>query len=210
MAEINEQANGFFRRNLGVLGVSLPVILAVGSGFNLQPSISDFYYTNLGIVFTGVMISFGLFLYSYKGHERENELFSDDRITHVAGILAILTALVPTTCANNCAMLPPNAHNSELVGSIHLSCASGFYVIIGWMSFARFSRSRNPHRRRRNRIYRVCGIGVWVCLFMAGLSVYLKTSFFGSIDVFMFESLGLWFFGVAWLVKGDMFKRYGL
>ncbi|MCB9262527.1 MAG: hypothetical protein H6607_09150 [Flavobacteriales bacterium] len=200
------------RRNLGILGVSLPIILLIYSNFHPQPSISDFYYTNIGIVFTGVLIAFGLFLYSYRGYEKQkDEVISDNWLTNIAGILAIATALIPTQYVENpYSTWPPNGHNNETIGLIHLLCASGFFIIMGWMSMYRFTLSTDPAKKNRNRLYRICGIGVWVSLLFAGLSIKFDVLQVSKIDVFIYETAALWFFGTAWLIKGEALKKLGI
>jgi hypothetical protein len=200
------------RRNLGVLGVSLPFILVLGNNFHIQSSISLYYYTRMSVVFTGVLCAFGLFLFSYRGYEKEKESISDNWLTNFAGILAILTALIPTACSNHHDVFyAPNGHDDRIIGSIHLFCASGFLTIMGWLSLFRFTRGNtlNPRKRKRNVLYRFCGIGVWAMLVLLAVIVWFKINITG-VDVFIGESMALIFFGTAWLVKGETLTKLGL
>ena len=198
------------RRNLGLLGFSLPVLLVVGNNFRIQSSLSLYYYTRMSVVFTGVLCAFGLFLFSYRGYEKERETISDNWLTNFAGVLAIITALVPTAC-NNHEYIAPNGHNSLVLGLIHIISASGFLAIMGWMALFRFTRgdTSNPLKRKRNVVYRTCGIGVWTMLSLLTLSVIFKINFTGY-DVFIGETLSVLFFSSAWIVKGETLRPIGL
>ena len=55
------------RKAVGVLGIALPIVLAVGdltfgNGRGLQPTISDYYATGMRDVFVGLLFPLGLFL----------------------------------------------------------------------------------------------------------------------------------------------------
>ena len=69
------------RKAVGILGILLPVVLAIGvpiiSNCNIiQDSISDYYFTKMGSVFVGTLYAVGLFLFSYKGYERKDSIAS--------------------------------------------------------------------------------------------------------------------------------------
>ena len=62
------------RKTIGLLGLALPVVLAVGGLLifdppGLQRSISAYFYTNISQVFVGTLWAIGFFLLSYKGYE---------------------------------------------------------------------------------------------------------------------------------------------
>ncbi|NJM93934.1 MAG: hypothetical protein HC842_04040, partial [Cytophagales bacterium] len=81
------------------MGIALPALLWAINGFRLEPSISHYFYTAASPVFTGVLIAFGLFLFTYRGSPNDQDTArwdSQNRLTNVAGFLALFTALVPT------------------------------------------------------------------------------------------------------------------
>lgn len=199
------------RRYLGILGISLPIILVMGNDFQLEPSISHFYYTDMIVVFTGILISFGLFLISYKGYKiKEGELFSDNLITNFAGILAFIVALVPTACAE-CDPGIPNGHNDGVRNFIHLLSAGLFITAMGFMSFVQFVKSdkSDPLTKRRKFIYRFCGLSIWaVVLFL--FAEYVLDFKISQQDTFWGEFVALVFFGTAWLVKSESLENLGL
>ena len=68
-----------------------------------------------------------------------------------------------------------------------------------------------PHKRRRNRIYLGCAICITLAMAAIGGATvsewYLGSSVHGEgyCLTFVFEAIGLMAFGIAWLVKGDLF-----
>ncbi len=221
------------RRNLGILGILLPFLLMAGAS-RVEPTISHYYYTNMSVIFTGILVSFGLFLFSYRGYPRQKEVLSDNWLTNLAGVLAIITAIIPTACrdlAIDCT--GANGHQDTVRNHTHLASASLFFVIMGWMAVFRFTKSKprgeknkqpdpqecdEPHKKdpedpcvkiRRNRVYYTCGIGIWLILFLLG--VEKLTGFeFGESDILVGETAALVMFGSAWLVKGKALKRLGI
>lgn len=199
------------RRNLGILGIALPFVLLAGNNFNVEPSISLFYYTRMSVFFTGVLFAFGFFLFSYKGYEMEaDEKISDNWVTNIAGMLALLTALIPTALdsTNICF---PNGHSNPTISLIHLICAGGFLIIMGWMAIFKFTRGDQtiPLKKKRNLIYRVCGIGVWLSLLFLGFDIWFELEI-TEFDIYLGETLALIFFGSAWLTKSKALRGFGM
>lgn len=197
------------RRNIGLIGILLPLILILANAFTIEPSISHFYYTNASVIFTGTLCSLGLFLFSYRGYAKEDEAISDNWWTNIAGVLIILTAFIPTTCSANCE--GANAHTTNWIGTVHLICAAGFLIIMGWMSYSHFTKGpvKDDIKKRRNRLYRISGLVVWAMVLALGIGFLIKKDFTGH-DVFIGETIALIFFGTAWLVKGKALKRFGI
>src|SRR5579871_2101782 len=83
------------RKAVGIIGCALPFLLIIGrwftKGFGFEPTISDYYYTNMGDVFVGCMCAIGIFLMSVRGFD-----LRDKTAGHVACIFAIMVAFFPT------------------------------------------------------------------------------------------------------------------
>ncbi len=81
------------RKLIGLFGMILPIMLLLGpimvSSMEYQPSISDYYYTQMRDYFVGNMFVIGVFLSAYRGHD------SDHVLTVIAGLSAICVALFP-------------------------------------------------------------------------------------------------------------------
>lgn len=199
------------RRNLGILGLTTPVILLLGNIIIygdpvVKTSVSHYYYTGMGIYFTGIMWAFGMFLFAYKGYKKDSrEFLSDNLLTTLAGIFAIVTALIPTAKNSSVHMCAVNGHCCHTWNYIHLGCAALFLLIMGWMSLFKFTRSKNDklYKYRKNILYIVCGVIVWVSLLTMGIDMMILRGALGKNAVFIFETIALWAFGIAWLAKSE-------
>lgn len=213
-AEKNNRINVDYltlRKYLGGLGIALPIALLVGNGLKLEESISHYYYTGMSVVFTGVLIAFGLFLISYKGYpKKEDEIISDNAVTNLAGFLALIVALVPTACSY-CEAGVPNGHDDTVRSTVHLVSAGLFIALMGFMSFNQFVKGEHEDitSKRRKRVYRTSGIVIWAVV----LFLLLEFTFgfkLTAFDTFVGEAVALLFFGIAWLTKSESLGRIGL
>ncbi len=198
------------RKVIGVLGFLLSFVLVVGNGWKIEESISHYYYTGMSVVFTSVLVTFGLFLITYKGYPKEEgEVLSDNTITNWAGIFAIIVALVPTACSA-CEPGVPNGHNNTVASTIHLVSAGLFISLMGFMAFNQFVKGEHQDRTalKRKRVYRVSGIVLWVVVAFLLVEFIFKFSF-TEIDTFIGETIALVFFGIAWLIKGEALEKIG-
>jgi hypothetical protein len=135
------------RRALGILGISLPFVLALGKsiffGGGLEDSISSYYHTGMRDIFVGIMYAVGLFLFSYHGYEREDDWAGD-----VACIGAIGLALFPTSAASDTSGL------AQVIGGFHIFFTAVFFLTLTYFALFLFTRTdpnRTPTRRKRQR-----------------------------------------------------------
>jgi hypothetical protein len=187
------------RRVVGVLGVSLPVVLALW-GFTivgelrLQPSISDYYVLRTRDAFVGVMFTIAWFLFTYRGYD-----WRDNTAGNLACAFALGVALFPSS----------GSHGERIV---HIVSATALFLVLAYFSFFLFTLSAGsptPQKIVRNRIYRACGVAIVVCVvFAAGDYLFLGASPLRDLSpMFWLESGALWAFGVSWFVKGEtLFK----
>lgn len=191
------------RTILGLLGFLLPVILPLGvyifgmaPNDTWQPSISDFYYTNMGDVFVGILWGFGLFLIAYKGYPNS----TDNKLTNIAGFLAICVALFPTG--------KPIFSNPQWVEWIHFGSASIFFIILGYISLFIFTKG---HSLTKNRLFRISGIIIWLSISILVIYFLTNENFnWPEKTVFWFETICLWAFGTSWLAKGKALTWIGI
>ncbi|WP_264552143.1 hypothetical protein [Flavobacterium sp. N2038] len=199
------------RRAIGYLGISLPILLV---GFSLisffqtqvQPSISDYYYTNLREIFTGTLCAVGLFLIRYKGHGNTSVWKNDNLLTNIAGIMAIGVALVPTNptdISQKIYTFIPSTQN--WLGWLHYGFAGIFFLILALLAINVFTIGQANETGapksilNENNIYKVCGYLILGALIMVPVSGYLKLFSFSTL---VFEAIALFAFGIAWLIKG--------
>ena len=186
------------RRVVGALGVSLPVLLAVGcfvlgSCTELQGSISDYYGTEMRDVFVGVLFVIGWFLFSYRGYERKDDLAGD-----LACLFALGVALFPTTSDN------------ELIRTVHFVSATSMFLVLAYFSLFLFTKSKQggtptPEKQIRNKIYVACGVIMVACIALIALyhALLQDTGVAGIKPVFWLEAVALWAFGASWFIKGE-------
>lgn len=219
-----EEALHRMRKAIGLLGFLLPTVLLIGTlapSVTMQDSISEFYFTPLRDIFAVSLSAVGLFLIAYHGHDPEpDEWLTDYRVSTLAGVTALVVALVPTLCAGLCHYAPLSIFDgwitSEAVqGTLHFGSAGVFLSALAVMCIWLFTRTDDPapppDKLRRNRLFRTCG---WVIFAMVAALLVFKVLFrtLGqSWDAswhftFWAESIAVWAFGIAWLVKGEALK----
>lgn len=188
------------RKFVGLLGITLPLVLFAGGMIvfdaGLQTSLSAYYHTGMRDVFVGTICAIGVFLLTYRGNERK-----DDLAGNVACVCAVGLALFPTT--------PPDATGPQkAVGVWHFVFAAGFLLTLVYFSLVLFTKTGgNPtlQKRIRNRVYRICG---WVMLACVVLIAAFKLFGYDAwlvrySVVFWLETTAIVAFGVSWLVKGE-------
>ncbi len=198
------------RKAIGFMGILLPAVLLlgtflIGKCWQVQNSISHYYYTIMGDVFVGTLCAVAVFLMAYKGYSR-----ADNVATNLAGFFALL---IPFFATNNdpsslCAIrfLPDAAWRSIL----HYVSAALFFLTLAYISLFLFTKSEGAKTAQkiiRNRVYVVCGITMIVALLLI-FAVKVFTAL-GQVlalyhPVFWFEWLALAAFGTSWLVKGKV------
>jgi hypothetical protein len=191
------------RKAVGVIGIALPFVLALGKvlfdGPGIESSISSYYYTAMRDVFVGSLCAIAVFLMSYKGYERKDDIAGD-----LAFIFAIGVALFPTAPDLN-----PTSRE-KLIGGLHHSFAALFFLTLAYFSLILFRKtdpSRRPTRRKemRNVVYTVCGYTILASLALIALVALLPDDIpLKTLDpVFWLEAVAVVAFGVSWLVKGE-------
>jgi len=199
------------RRLIGVLGIAMPFLLILGNRGHVESSISHFYYTDMSVIFTGILISFSLILISYKGYPKEDgEWLSDNLITNLAGVCAFIVAFIPTACGY-CDTGVPNAHDNHIKDTVHLIAAGLFITMMGYMSFVQFTKGEveNKSDKIRQTIYKVCGLLIWFVVLLLLVLVLADYWPFSTV-IFWAESIALVSFGVSWLVKSKALAEIGI
>ena len=199
------------RRAIGYLGLSLPILLVALSFIpffktSLQPSISDYYFTNLREIFTGTLCAVGLFLICYKGSKNASFWKNDGLLTNIAGIMAIGVALLPMNpddFAVKIYTLFP--YPEKWLGWLHYGFAALLFLIMALLSINVFTIGQKNETRapksilNENNIYRFCGYSILVFIVMVPISEEFRLFQYSTL---IFEALALFAFGSAWLIKG--------
>jgi len=205
------------RKWVGFLGILLPFVLMAGACIlgncgQVQASISHYYYTIMGTYFTGTLCAVALFLFSYNGYDTE------DKITgNLAAVFALVVAFFPTDSdpASLCQFI--DTHRVHSVNSVHYTAAALLFSCFAWFSLRLFTKSKNtgsvtPEKIIRNRIYKICGVIIIICIL--GIGIYnfvddLQTKLAKLKPVLIFESIALVAFGTSWVIKGEFILKDG-
>jgi len=181
------------------------------AGSNIKSSVSFYFYTTAGPLFTGILITVSIFLFAYTGHPRDdaNDRFpwlTDKAVTSFAACSALGIVAFPT---NSVEIITDNIYRyvaSEQVGKLHIAFSTLFFLSMALISIVNFRRQpqRGLLTDTKGKLYLICGWGIIVCIML--LVAYMIAPngskwLFGKF-VFLIESVMLIFFGIAWVVKG--------
>ncbi|MEM8498026.1 MAG: DUF998 domain-containing protein [Pseudomonadota bacterium] len=192
------------RRIVGVIGISLPFVLAIGNlllgAEGIEKTMSAYYYTRMGDVFVGSLFAIAVFLMTYQGWDWRDNLAGD-----VAGISAIGVALFPV--APELETLTPTQIVCDL---LHATFAAFFFFALAYFClvlFKKFSPDQEPTaaKIKRNKVYTVCGYAIVSSVVLIGVQYALvQLDWQNELEfVFWLEALAIVAFGVSWFVKGE-------
>lgn len=215
-----QQSDYRIRKLIGILGLALPFALPLAAN-DFLASISHNYYLPLpSLIFIIIISTMALFLISYKGYRIDNtgikEHLSDDFITNIGGLAALIVVIVPTCCMDSANATvetlcenqdyPLLGHNSTFKNYIHLISAGIFLFTMGWMSAFKFVRGTDSSTLEF-LIYKICGYLVWAAIGV--LIIYLALERFvpnfpeSTHIVYIMETVAIVPFGISWLIKGE-------
>jgi hypothetical protein len=96
-----------------LLAASIAIEWSKAPGGCVQTSVSAYYYTPVRAIFVGSMFAVGLALIVYRGRRPWEDFF-----LNVAGMLAPVVAVAPTTDVGRCWSVPPGPPPVEADGSL--------------------------------------------------------------------------------------------
>jgi hypothetical protein len=178
----------------GYVGLTLPVVLLLDGVVDghIESSLSAYYYTNVGNVFTGALCVIGIFLLAY----RLTAWAIDNVATTLAGISALGVAFF------HCA--PQNATLSQLrLADVHLTCAAALFILLGGISLLIFPRDISPDQRWRANWYMALGALIWLSIILMPVLNSLASSFYDDNHVFfVLETVCVTAFAASFILKG--------
>jgi len=201
------------RRLIGILGMLLPFICVFGglvfSDLPIRSSISSYYHTNMRDFFVGLLVGVSLFLMTYKGYEK-----IDNIVTGIIGLAGFGIAIFP--CLKSIASTEPVGIfqlNPVISNSIHLICAFTFFFLLAINSIFLFTLTKSKNipitkdKKIRNYIYVSCGIVILLSLAVLLIRSLVSVEVENDKTLLVFETIMLLAFGISWLVKGKtLFK----
>lgn len=196
-------------RNLvGFLGMILPWLSLIGAGIVAKTvGVPDDFWRTLSIsatyyitpFLTGILTAAAIVLMCYDGYD-----WRDNVVTTISGVFGIMIVLFPCNCTVatdyvGAFQLPVSVSNF-----VHCFSACAFFILLSFNSLFLFTlgESGTKMKKIRNIIYRVCGIGMLSALIL----MVLPINFFAK--TFIVEAIALTFFGISWLVKGQVFNLF--
>lgn len=183
------------RAMIGWLGMLLPWIVVALIGY-FPESISATWYTNACTPFMIILGAASLLLISYKGYE-----LIDDIILTYSGMAGLGICLFPCSIETVTGKVGTFLLDSTVSNIIHIICAILFFVLLAYNSFFLFTKCAGEMTKKkkiRNIIYRVCGVGM-----VASFLILLIPQFY--IKVWLMETIALFFFGISFLTKADIY-----
>lgn len=201
------------RRLIGILGMLLPFICVFGgllfSDVSVRSSISSYYHTNMRDFFVGLLVGVSLFLMTYKGYER-----IDNIVTGIIGFAGLGVAIFP--CLKSITSIEPVGIfqiNPNISNGIHLICAFIFFFLLAINSIFIFTLTKSKdipktrNKKIRNYIYIGCGIIILLSLLILLIRSLVAVEAENDKTLLVFETIMLLAFGISWLVKGKtLFK----
>ena len=183
------------RATIGWLGMLLPWIVVALVGYFPQ-SISATWYTNACSVFMIVLGSASILLMCYQGYE-----LKDDIILTLAGVAGLGVCLFPCSVDGSAERVGTFMIDKDISNIVHCASAVVFFALLAYNSIVLFTKGDgNPTKRKkiRNVIYIVSGVGM-----IASFLLLLLPHF--HIQVWLVETIALFFFGVSFLTKADIY-----
>jgi hypothetical protein len=178
----------------GYVGLTLPLVLLL-TGLvdgHVESSLSAYYYTKVGNVFTGALCVIGVFLLAY----RLTVWAVDNIATTLAGAAALGVAFF------HCA--PQNATPGQLrLADVHLTCAAVLFILLGAISLFIFPRDVMPGQRWRANWYIALGALIWLSIALMPTLSSLASSFYNNEHVFLIlETVCVMAFAGSFILKG--------
>ena len=183
------------RAMIGWLGMLLPWIVVLLVGY-IPSSISETWYTNACTPFMIILGSASFLLIAYKGYEK-----IDDILLTCSGIAGMGICLFPCAVWNVYGKVGTFMIDKWTSNTIHCICALIFFILLAYNSLFLFTKSTGEMTKKkkiRNIIYRICGIGM-LASFLILLLPYFR------IQVWLVETIALFFFGISFLTKADIY-----
>jgi hypothetical protein len=193
---------------IGILAIALPFVCIFGGMLiakeSIQTSISIYYYTNVRDCFVGILVGISMFLVSYKGYGKV-----DNVVTTITGIIGLGLVIFPCYSPDYINTKVGFFHIPiEISGYIHLICAFAYFALMAYNSMFIFTKTYDnkkmtKNKKRRNIVYRICGF----LIFLSLITLLLVFIFGGASTIaekqimLKIEAVMLISFGISWLVK---------
>lgn len=187
------------RKTVGWLAITLVPAMVLGDMLlghthGIRVSVSAYYHSSVRDEFVAIICSIAMFLLTYNGYTRADAICSKG-----AGVFALCIALLPTSATDD---------KTDLISKAHYITSGIFFAFLAYMSIFLFTKSggtMTPQKRKRNRVYRVCGIVMAVAVI--GIPIDGIPAVHALVGAYkptlILEIIALTSFGISWMVKGE-------
>ena len=197
------------RQALGYVAIAMPFVLALGAWWVEQipwaDSVSAYYYTSMRDVFVGTMFAIGVFLFCYRGYDRQ-----DNILTNAAGVAAGAIGLLPMEPHYSKVLIErhrdlagPNCYVPHGFLGYHFYAVVVFFAIISYLVMFRFTKTgeqaMTTAKHQRNRVFRVCGVIMIASFALIGFLKWRAP----EAPIVVPEIAAITAFSIAWLTKGE-------
>ena len=183
------------RAMIGWLGMLLPWIVVLLVGY-FPRSISATWYTNACTPFMIILGAASILLMCYKGYD-----LLDDIVNTMAGLCGLGICLFPCIVPNVTGGVGTFLVDINISHCLHTAFAILFFLFLAYNSFFQFTKSAGemtPNKKKRNIIFRVCGVGM-----LGAFAILLLPPF--HIRTWLVEAVALFFFALSWLTKANIY-----
>lgn len=187
------------RKAVGWLAISLVPAMVLGDillghTHYIRVSVSAYYHSSVRDEFVAIICSIAMFLLSYNGYTKEDAICSK-----LGGLFALCIALLPTSATDD---------KTDMISKAHYITSGIFFAILAYMSiflFTKTSGDMTPEKRKRNKVYRVCGIVMAIAVI--GIPIDGIPAVHELVGAYkptlILEIIALVSFGISWLTKGE-------
>ena len=218
----DEAAVTYLYLRLGMVGMVVLLVISVliehlRSPSCWQTSLSAYFHTPVHSVFVGGLVSIGFCLVVIRGRDTWQDVF-----LNVAGMLAPVVALVPTSDSGSCHSTPrgpaqgtdaaPSVLNAFDLAGVQNNLVALFFTGLVALLVSHLWRRRLGRGSRADRIYRIsASFAVTSGLVLVGFALFVFTDWFervahGTAAIAMFGCLGVVVF-IRW--RASRFTPFG-
>lgn len=198
------------RAVLGMLCGALPILcltfglLSCTYGDNptyLLNSISETYYSNHKAIMLGVLLATSVFLFCYQGYDLGDKVWCWLAALGCLGVAAFPCQSNYYTKVLNLNYVGLFSLPSNISNIVHFIFAFITFGSLAIMTFTQFTKGQD---KKRNLIYRICGIIMFVSIIMIPVSGWLN---FPGWSTMLWEFCHLESFCFSWLVKSRILLK---
>ena len=183
---------------MGLLATLLPIVLISGHNLisdstALLPSVSHYYYTDMGIFFITALSIFAAFLFI-----TQTNCSGEKRWTMTAAIGTLGTICLPTM---------PVGSKLNVIYTLHLFFALSLFLAISILAIRYYSKTGV---KKTDRMFQWAGIGILSSLIVLILFFIIITAAGGhTVDynvVLYIEAVMITLLGSVWILRGSLIK----